>query len=128
MGGLLGLAGGGLAGYRVTRRLRGLDTFEFVEISSSGVRIPSLHATICISGLITHPDEQIQPWEAIFADSPDYRDVYALRCEAEAFAAAGNALKAYVWDTVAKTAGRKAGEHVLKATALAGLAALSEST
>jgi hypothetical protein len=145
LGALFGLSGGGLAAYRVTRRLRGLSDFSFEEIKSdasqAGVSIPSLHgewccaaidaslssrcspATICCSGIIREPAEQIGIWQTAFKH--DARDVYAISTENEAFARAGKGLESYMMDTLIRTGGQKAGTEVLKRTALAGIAAIT---
>lgn len=126
---LLGVTGGGLAGYKVQRRLRGIDHFEFQEVESAareaGVTIPSLHATICCSGLLLKTDKQGAVFDGVFCNTTDARDVYWINAEEEMMQTAGEGLKGYVLDTAIKTGGRKVGEEVIKHTALAGLAALA---
>lgn len=129
IGTLLGVTGGGLAGYKVQRRLRGIDYFEFHEIQSearqAGVVIPSLHATICCSGLLLKTDKQGAVFESVFHNTTDARDVYSIKAEEKMMQDAGEGLRGYVLDTAIKTGGRKVGEEVIKHTALAGLAALA---
>ncbi len=129
MGTLLGLGGGGLAGYRVQQRLRGLDSFEFVEVKSqaheAGLAIPSLHATICVSGLILKAEDQVKPWTAALSRTIDSRDCFAVKTETQMMVDAGVGLRGYVLDQLLRTGGQKAAEQVIKHTAMAGLAAIT---
>ncbi|CAO1623948.1 unnamed protein product [Parajaminaea phylloscopi] len=128
LGTLFGLTGGGLAGYRVHRRLRGLDSFEFAEVETparlAGVAIPSLHATICISGLILEEQAQLDGWKELWQSTRDSRDVYAVRSEAAFFAEAGRNLRSYVLSSLTKQLGTRAAQEVAKRTALASLTAI----
>ncbi|PWN53850.1 DUF726-domain-containing protein [Violaceomyces palustris] len=129
LGTLFGLGGGGLASYRVRRRLQGIESFEFVELENearkAGVNIPSLHASICCSGLILEEEEQIRPWQRAFSNSLDARDAFAIKCESKMMTEAGTALRGYLIDQILRSGGKKAVEEVLKRTALASFAALS---
>ncbi|SNX82270.1 uncharacterized protein MEPE_00976 [Melanopsichium pennsylvanicum] len=129
LGTLFGLGGGGLAGYRVERRLRGVSSFSFAELATearkAGVAIPSLQATICCSGLILEADQQIAPWIRIFERAKDGRDAFAIECEADMFKEAGQGLRSYMLDNLIRTGGTKAAEEVVKKTALAGIAAIT---
>ncbi|EPQ29615.1 uncharacterized protein PFL1_02834 [Pseudozyma flocculosa PF-1] len=129
LGTLFGLGGGGLAGYKVERRLRGVSSFSFAELQTearaAGVAIPSLHATICCSGLLLDEAEQVKPWEDIFSTARDGREAFAIQCEAEMMKEAGVGLRGYMMDQLLRSGGQKAAEEVLKRTALAGLAALT---
>lgn len=51
---LFGLTGGGLAGWKMHRRMKGIDELEFQQILRDPdlPPIPSLHCTICISGFL----------------------------------------------------------------------------
>ncbi|SAM75433.1 uncharacterized protein UBRO_01388 [Ustilago bromivora] len=129
LGTLFGLGGGGLAGYRVERRLRGVSSFSFAELVTearkAGVAIPSLHATICCSGLILDTEQQIKPWMQIFEGAKDGRDAFAIECEADMMKEAGQGLRSYMLDNLIRTGGTKAAEEVVKKTALAGIAAIT---
>lgn len=126
---LLGVSGAGLAGYRVQRRLRGIDHFEFHQIQSvaheAGVAIPSLHATICCPGLQLNDDKQGQAFDHAFYQTPDARDAYIIHAEEEMMKRAGEGLRGYVLDTALKSGGQRLGTEVLKHTAMAGIAALT---
>lgn len=130
MGTLLGLGGGGLAGYRVERRLRGLDRFRFEVVETpaaeAGVTIPSLHATICVSGLLTDASQQTAPWKSALAYLiPDPRDIYAVQFETDLMVEAGTGLQRYVTSQLIRSGGTHAATEVIKTTAFAGLAALT---
>ncbi|TKY85208.1 hypothetical protein EX895_006288 [Sporisorium graminicola] len=129
LGTLFGLGGGGLAGYRVERRLRGVSSFAFAELDTearkAGVAIPSLHATICCSGLILETSQQVAPWTRIFEGAKDNRDAFAIECEADMMKEAGQGLRSYMLDNLIRTGGTKAAEEVVKKTALAGIAAIT---
>ncbi|CDU24456.1 uncharacterized protein SPSC_03957 [Sporisorium scitamineum] len=129
LGTLFGLGGGGLAGYRVERRLRGVSSFSFAELDTearkAGVAIPSLHATICCSGLILETSQQVAPWTRIFEGARDNRDAFAIECEADMMKEAGQGLRSYMLDNLIRTGGTKAAEEVVKKTALAGIAAIT---
>lgn len=129
LGTLFGLGGGGLAGYRVERRLRGVSSFSFAELATearkAGIAIPSLHATICCSGLILETEQQVVPWTYIFEGAKDNRDAFAIECEAEMMKEAGQGLRSYMLDNLIRTGGTKAAEEVVKKTALAGIAAIT---
>ena len=129
LGTLFGLGGGGLAGYRVERRLRGVSSFAFAELVTearkAGVAIPSLHATICCSGLILETEQQVGTWTHIFEHAKDGRDAFAIECEAEMMKEAGQGLRSYMLDNLIRTGGTKAAEVAVKQTALAGIAAIT---
>ncbi|KDN51418.1 DUF726-domain-containing protein [Tilletiaria anomala UBC 951] len=129
MGTLLGLGGGGLAGYRVRQRLRGLDSFEFVELRNqareAGLAIPSLHATICVAGLLLKEEDQVNPWADTFERTVDSRDIYAVKTETHMMVEAGVGLRGYVLDQLMRAGGARAAEQIIKHTVLAGLTALT---
>lgn len=129
MGTLLGLGGGGLAGYRVKRRLMGVESFTFLEIPTkaqeAGISIPSLHATICIPGLLLKPEDHSKAFFEVFGKTLDSRDSYLIDCEKTLMLEAGKGLNSYVLDQALKSGGQKVGEEILKHTVLAGLAALT---
>lgn len=51
---LFGLTGGGLAGWKMHRRMNGLEEFGFTRILNDPdlPPVPALHCTICISGFL----------------------------------------------------------------------------
>lgn len=125
---LFGIGGGGLAGYRVSRRLRGLESFEFKEVDTqarlAGMSIPSLHATICVSGIILEEAQQLTSWQGVWASSKS-QDVYIVSSEAKLMAQAGVDLRGYVFTYMKRALGQKAAEEAIKRTALAAFTALT---
>lgn len=113
MGTLLGLGGGGLAGYRVKRRLRGVEDFSFHEIPTlaqeAGVSIPSLHATICIPGLLLKPEDHGKSFVRVFEKTIDSRDSYLVEFERDLMVEAGKGLNSYVLDQALRSGGQKVG-------------------
>lgn len=149
LGALVGVTGGGLAGYRVHRRLRGLESFEFQPVKTAAreaeLNIASLHATICVSGLLLREEEQLDAWTGPWTRSTESRDVYVVSSvstratagggpnsdttpflqEAKLMAEAGQSLRRYVLASVTKQVGSRAAQEVAKRTVLAPLAALT---
>ncbi|CAO1627443.1 unnamed protein product [Sympodiomycopsis kandeliae] len=129
LGTLFGVAGGGLASYRVHRRLRGLDSFEFRPLTNatteSGLKIPSLQATICCSGLILSPEQQSTSWQEAFHTAPGSRDIYTISSEAALMTEAGRSLRSYLGSELLSAMGKTAGKEVIKKTTLSALTALT---
>lgn len=138
--------------------MRGVSDFAFREISSNaareaGLAIPSLNATICVSGLIMEEKQQTGLWAdalsetSALEDSPgrtsgdangehqqnsirrakgsEDADIFAVECEKQAMAEAGRGLATYTRDALIRTGASQGGQAVLKTTALAGLAAIT---
>lgn len=57
---LFGLTGGGLAGWKMHRRMKGIEEFEFKQILNDPdlPPVPALHCTICISGFLLESKEE----------------------------------------------------------------------
>lgn len=91
----------------------------------AGMPIPSLHATICCSGLLLKNEAQGRVFQDVFTHTPDARDVFTILAEEATMQQAGEGLRGYVLDTALKSGGQKVGTEVLKHTALAGVAALA---
>ncbi|KAK0548241.1 hypothetical protein OC844_007049 [Tilletia horrida] len=155
LGTLLGLGGGGLAGYRVRRRLMGVDSFTFIEVgesakikreleeggmAGSGSGLASLQATIAVPGLVLTEGSGVKMWDRVFSNSPrlmsgpsglsssarpDGRDVFACAFEAQLMAEAGEGLHSFVRSTAIKQVGTRAATEILKTTAMAGLVAIT---
>ncbi|GAA5865152.1 hypothetical protein JCM3774_002150 [Rhodotorula dairenensis] len=119
IGTLLGLGGGGLAGYRTHRRMKGLDDVRFEPIQDADAhelpQIPSLTATIVASGFLLDPEDSVEPWRSYVRSSR--ADAYALKADPKTFLEAGRSLDKYV-QTRLLTMG---GVEVVKRTALAAI-------
>ncbi|KAE8214386.1 hypothetical protein CF327_g2205 [Tilletia walkeri] len=147
LGTLLGLGGGGLAGYRVRRRLMGVDSFTFVEVgegakikkeleeggmSGGSGGLASLHATIAVPGLCLTEGSGIKMWDRVFSHTPrigsakpDGRDVFACVFEQKLMSEAGEGLYSFVRSTAIKQVGTRAATEIIKTTAMAGLVAIT---
>ncbi|KAM3579510.1 hypothetical protein VKS41_007967 [Umbelopsis sp. WA50703] len=113
---LFGLTGGGLTGWKMHRRTRGIDDFHFEQLLNPDVpHIPSIHCTICISGyLIDDTSLCVTPWDKAFDHVKIYRDIYCISYEKPALLNLGRAFKTFIRNEAFKYAGKEA----LKMTAL----------
>ncbi|KAL8280678.1 hypothetical protein RQP46_007001 [Phenoliferia psychrophenolica] len=116
IGTLLGLGGGGLAGYRTHRRLKGIDEISFEQLKTPDVpAIPSLLAHIVVSGFLLDPEDSVEPWRATFEKS--HLDTFALKVDTATFLSAGNSMDKYLRNKILQVGGKE----VLKASALSAL-------
>ncbi|KAK9762927.1 hypothetical protein K7432_010842 [Basidiobolus ranarum] len=118
---LFGIAGGGLTGYKVTRRMRNLREFYFkpISVTDQEPSIPSLSATIVISGYLRTLDDATFPWSQAFANTHSHRDIYSLIFESEELLSLGGALDMFL----ATKAASFTAKQILKHTAMAPLMA-----
>ncbi|CAO3670862.1 unnamed protein product [Umbelopsis ramanniana] len=116
MTGLFGLTGGGLTGWKLHRRTRGIDDFHFEQVLDPSIpHIPSLHCTICVSGYLQDDTTlSTTPWEIAFNKSKAYQDIYCVSYEKAALLDLGRAFKSFIRNEAFKYAGKEA----LKMTAL----------
>ncbi|KAK4700630.1 hypothetical protein P7C70_g5613, partial [Phenoliferia sp. Uapishka_3] len=116
IGTLLGLGGGGLAGYRAHSRLKGLEELAFEQLKKPDVpSIPSLTATICCSGFLLDLEDSVSPWRPSFEKSN--LDTFALKVDTATFLSAGRSLDKYLRNKVLQMG----GQEILKTTALSAL-------
>ncbi|KAG2218017.1 hypothetical protein INT45_010814 [Circinella minor] len=114
---LFGLTGGGLAGWKMHRRMQGLQEFGFQQILNDAdlPPIPTLQCTICISGFLRdNKDEFRSPWEHAFDRAKNYNDIYCLQYESDSLMDLGLAFDKFVKNQAI----RYAGYEVAKQTAL----------
>ncbi|GAA5965962.1 hypothetical protein JCM21900_004707 [Sporobolomyces salmonicolor] len=115
----IGLTGGGLAGYRTHRRMKGLQDVSFEPVKDEDAhefpQIPSLVSTIVASGFLLDLKDSIDPWRATFRSSKV--DAYALKADPQTFLEAGRSLESFVKNKVI-TMG---GTEIIKRTALAAV-------
>ncbi|KAJ1973402.1 hypothetical protein H4R35_004140 [Dimargaris xerosporica] len=119
IGSLFGLAGGGLTGYRMNRRVRGLHEFQFDELFSSNDRLPmpSLVSAILIPGFLNHRADARHVWIPYFHTKISQYDHYVLSFDSDALLGVGNAFSRLV----SSEAVTYAAGQVLKQTVLATL-------
>ncbi|GAA5979564.1 hypothetical protein JCM11641_007870 [Rhodosporidiobolus odoratus] len=119
IGTLLGLGGGGLAGYRTHRRMQGLESVSFEPIKDEELadapQIPSLTATIVASGFLLDQKDSIDPWRSTLRTAKI--DAFALKADSQTFLEAGKSLESFVKNKLI-TMG---GTEVIKRTALAAV-------
>ncbi|KAF7731554.1 hypothetical protein EC973_009318 [Apophysomyces ossiformis] len=111
---LFGLTGGGLAGWKMHRRTKGIEEFGFKQIlaATDVPPIPTLQCTICVSGfLLESVDETRTPWERAFATSRNYNDIYCLEYETEALLQLGYAFRRFIANQAMTYAGKEVAMH-----------------
>ncbi|KAF8323877.1 DUF726-domain-containing protein [Clavulina sp. PMI_390] len=128
LGSVLGLAGGGLTGYRVRRRWGGVEKFEFVELLGPGEgeggedvkqieakKAPSVIAAMLIPGIqVKSVDESLDSSKQcrdLFA--PYHQDLYVVSHSPEVMLTTGKTLHGWVMSQLYS----KAGAEILKRTA-----------
>ncbi|XP_069674733.1 transmembrane and coiled-coil domain-containing protein 4-like isoform X1 [Periplaneta americana] len=125
IGSLFGVAGAGLTGFKMRKRVGEIEEFAFGYLTPSSVddeacdtspRIVTqqLHITIAISGWLSddHEDNFIRPWRSLFSS----REQYYLRYESTYLLELGKAM-----DLILSFAVSMAAQEALKYTILAGL-------
>ncbi|GAA5915713.1 hypothetical protein JCM6882_004122 [Rhodosporidiobolus microsporus] len=119
IGTLLGLGGGGLAGYRVHRRMKGLEEVSFEPVKEEDAhelpQIPSLTATIVASGFLLDLKDSVDPWRPIVRTSKV--DAFALKADPLSFMEAGKSLDSFVKNKLISMG----GVEIIKRTALAAV-------
>ncbi|GAA5849538.1 hypothetical protein JCM9279_007263 [Rhodotorula babjevae] len=124
IGTLLGLGGGGLAGYRTHRRMKGLDEVGFEPIKEDGhedmPQIPSLTATIVASGFLLDLKDSVDPWRPFVRSSKV--DAYALKADPLTFLEAGRSLDSFVKNRLIQMGGTELVKRTALAAVYAGVA------
>ncbi|GAA5853288.1 hypothetical protein JCM8547_000272 [Rhodosporidiobolus lusitaniae] len=119
IGTLLGLGGGGLAGYRTHRRMKGVEDMSFVPVKDDDAhelpQIPSLTATILASGFLLDLKDSVDPWRSTIRTSKV--DAFALKVDPQTFLEAGKSLDSFVKNRLIAMG----GVEVIKRTALAAV-------
>ncbi|GJN93284.1 hypothetical protein Rhopal_006331-T1 [Rhodotorula paludigena] len=119
IGTLLGLGGGGLAGYRTHRRMKGLEDVRFEPIKDDELKeapqIPSLTATIVASGFLVDEKDSVDPWRPFMLQSKV--DAYSLKADPQTFLEAGQSLDQFVKNKLIAMG----GTEIVKRTALAAV-------
>ncbi|KAF9910206.1 hypothetical protein EC991_007133 [Linnemannia zychae] len=120
MASLFGLAGGGLAGYKMHRRTKDLKVLSFTPIVKDPTlpQIPSLHLDIVISGYLFDESEVIDAWQGTAEHALTGNDVFHLTFEPGELVTLGNAFKVFV----ATEAVRMVSTQVISQTVFAALA------
>ncbi|ORX98585.1 DUF726-domain-containing protein [Basidiobolus meristosporus CBS 931.73] len=122
---LFGIAGGGLAGFKVTKRMRNLREFYFKPISMTDPSlpaIPSLNATIVVSGYLRTLDDITVPWEQAFSNAKSHRDIFSLVFESGELLSLGSAFDMFLATEAAKFAATETLKRTVMATLMASMA------
>ncbi|KAI8064223.1 hypothetical protein BC940DRAFT_321322 [Gongronella butleri] len=121
---LFGLTGGGLAGMKMHRRMRGLEQFEFKQIlvNKDLPPIPTLQCTICISGFLLHDrNETTVPWtQALQNTQPG--DTFCLEYDTEILLSLGYAFRRFISNQALKYAGLEVAKQTALASFFAAIA------
>ncbi|TNY17995.1 hypothetical protein DMC30DRAFT_80658 [Rhodotorula diobovata] len=124
IGTLLGLGGGGLAGYRTHRRMKGLENVSFEPIKEEGhedmPQIPSLTATIVASGFLLDMKDSVDPWRPFVRSSKV--DAYALKADPQTFLEAGRSLDQFIKNRLISMGGAELVKRTALAAVYAGVA------
>ncbi|KAF9110598.1 hypothetical protein BGX27_006123 [Mortierella sp. AM989] len=117
---LFGLAGGGLAGYKMHRRTKDLKELSFTQVVEDPTlpQIPSLQLAIVISGYLFDKDDIVEAWQSTAANALNGSDVYHLTFEPDELVTLGNAFMRFV----ATEAVRVVSTQVISQTVFAALA------
>ncbi|KAG0324663.1 hypothetical protein BGZ99_001600 [Dissophora globulifera] len=120
MASLFGLAGGGLAGFKMHRRTKDLKELSFIPLVKDPTlpQIPSLHLVIAISGYLFDESEVTDAWQGATEHALNGNDVFHLTFEPAELVALGNAFKVFV----ATEAVRMISTQVIQQTVFAALA------
>ncbi|CAG8466754.1 5636_t:CDS:2 [Funneliformis caledonium] len=121
---LFGIAGGGLAGYKMHKRTRGLKEFAFTRITQddSLPLIPSLHVNIVISGYLSEDNEEPSTaWLSVFQNSLNFGDTFALSFDTEILRSLGRAFRRFIAESAVKVAANSAIQQTVFATLASAL-------
>ncbi|KAF9436850.1 hypothetical protein BGZ76_002773 [Entomortierella beljakovae] len=120
MASLFGLAGGGLAGYKMHRRTKDLKELSFTQVLEDPTlpQIPSLQLAIVISGYLFDKDEIVDAWQSSQEHALSGSDVFHLTFEPDELVTLGNAFTRFV----ATEAVRVVSTQVISQTVFAALA------
>nr|CAG8606914.1 4079_t:CDS:2 [Entrophospora candida] len=119
MASLFGIAGGGLGGYKMHKRMQGLKALSFIRIIKDDTIpiIPSLHVNIVISGyLLEDVEETTSPWIPTFQNTSEYRDTFALSFDPEILLGLGKAFRQFLAESAVRVAANSAIQHTVLAT------------
>lgn len=110
VGSMFGVAGAGLTGFKMQKRIGDIEEFAFESLSEGS----HLHITIAISGWLTKEDpaEFMEPWRTLYHS----REQYVLRYESTYLLELGQAM-----DYLLQFALSMAVQETLKYTILAGI-------
>ncbi|GAW82792.1 hypothetical protein, conserved [Plasmodium gonderi] len=114
---LFGAGGAGLTGYKYSRRIANIRTFEFIMLN--GTISKSLSVCVCVSGEIKTDDDITNPWIDVFPNC--YCDLYALKWENHLLKTLGSLIETMLSQEFAITASRIWLQYTIASTLSAAL-------
>lgn len=99
---LFGAGGAGLTGYKYSKRIANIKTFEFIMLNGSISK--SLSVCVCISGEIKTDDDITKPWLEVFPNC--YCDLYCLKWENHLLQTLGSLIETMLSQEFAITASK----------------------
>ncbi|CAG8525973.1 7897_t:CDS:2 [Ambispora leptoticha] len=110
--GLFGIAGGGLAGYKMRKRTKGLHEFEFKQIEREQNELPQI-PSLYVRYLLDDHNEVTTPWLPTFQKTTEYHDTYALTFDTEILRALGKAFRRFLAEHAVKMAAHEVIKHTV---------------
>ncbi|KMZ97578.1 hypothetical protein PVNG_01315 [Plasmodium vivax North Korean] len=114
---LFGAGGAGLTGYKYSRRIANIRTFEFIMLNGSLSK--SLSVCVCVSGEIQTDEDITNPWIDVFPNC--YCDLYALKWENHLLKTLGSLIETMLSQEFAITASRIWLQYTIASTLSAAL-------
>ncbi|CAA9990096.1 conserved protein, unknown function [Plasmodium knowlesi strain H] len=114
---LFGAGGAGLTGYKYSRRIANIRTFEFMMLNGSLSK--SLSVCVCVSGEIQTDEDITNPWIDVFPNC--YCDLYALKWENHLLKTLGSLIETMLSQEFAITASRIWLQYTIASTLSAAL-------
>lgn len=99
---LFGAGGAGLTGYKYSKRIANIKTFEFIMLNGNISK--SLSVCVCISGEIKTDDDITKPWLEVFPNC--YCDLYCLKWENHLLQTLGSLIETMLSQEFAITASK----------------------
>lgn len=99
---LFGAGGAGLTGYKYSKRIANIKTFEFIMLNGNISK--SLSVCVCISGEIKTDDDITKPWLEVFPNC--YCDLYCLKWENHLLQTLGSLIETMLSQEFAVTASK----------------------
>lgn len=114
---LFGAGGAGLTGYKYSRRIANIKTFEFIMLNGNISK--SLSVCVCVSGEIKTDDDITRPWLEVFPNC--YCDLYCLKWENHLLQTLGSLMETMLSQEFVVTASRIWLQHTIASTLSASL-------
>ncbi|SBT44213.1 hypothetical protein POVWA1_049430 [Plasmodium ovale wallikeri] len=114
---LFGAGGAGLTGYKYSRRIANIRTFEFIMLN--GTISKSLSVCVCVSGEIKTDDDITTPWIDVFPNC--YCDLYGLKWENHLLKTLGSLIETMLSQEFAITASKIWLQYTIASTLSAAL-------